>query len=223
MRSVFTRHFIMGFAVLMGILQVSASASIVDNAPSWRGNAGTTYAAWEFNTSSKTPVWNYGANEYGDVSIYVQPKQGDPWKSQWEGRYGVWMLSGTITADIPNSPVTGPGTSKQVRIQLIWKPEVGYEQTVPEIDMQTSYDEYCDYLSEGIGSIGILSNVAMGNGWNYTTYLIDWPYNPTGEVITIHGEIAVDQLVIDTICIPEPTTLAIMGFGMVAMWRLRKK
>ncbi|MHC4060649.1 MAG: PEP-CTERM sorting domain-containing protein [Planctomycetota bacterium] len=51
------------------------------------------------------------------------------------------------------------------------------------------------------------------DGWVSSLFMIDiWP-NPSEEWISIKGDIMVDELAIDTYCIPEPVTILLLGCG----------
>ena len=45
--------------------------------------------------------------------------------------------------------------------------------------------------------------------------------NPAFEIVRIDGAVMVDEIVIDTICIPEPASLALLGLGGLALMRRR--
>ena len=46
--------------------------------------------------------------------------------------------------------------------------------------------------------------------------------HPKFENIYISGSIMVDQVIIDTICIPEPITIALLGFGSLILIRRKR-
>lgn len=72
------------------------------------------------------------------------------------------------------------------------------------------------------------STYAAGDGWTYFTYLFEITPQPDWEVVGLNmsvptGEyIAVDQLAIDTRCIPEPATVLLLGLGGIALLRRRR-
>jgi hypothetical protein len=228
------RHVVV-LGVLVCLFSVPVAAAIVDNFSTlgrWaRNSEGSTYAAWDF-LSKTTPVmpddyYNpyFTLGEDEEVVDYlcatINPAPADrKWKSTLDGAAGVWALSGNIYAYIPNSPNTGVNTSKKVLTQLVWKPEVGYEGVTPGIDMQ---DNFCKTADDVDADISLVSTYALSNGWSYSAYLIEWPYNPTSETIHISSEIYVDSLIIDTYCIPEPATLGIISAGAVMLYLLRGK
>jgi hypothetical protein len=222
--------------VLVALLQVSAFASAyVDTAPSWRdaSDISTTLSIWTFSNNSKFGIQpdagSYNPNEdpltgddwYATVSPSLSEKR---WIPTLSGAYGVWALSGRIDAAIPNTDVTGPGTSKLIQIQLIWSPEAGYtiDTTGLTLGVTATNGDNCQTIIQAGATVDSTS-IPLNNGWYQTIWTVVWPYNPTLETIAITGNVYVDSLIVDTKCIPEPATLAIMGMGVVAMLRLRKK
>lgn len=192
--------------------------ALYDIAPSWRdvSNSSTTYAVWEFGTSGTA---GYGGSYYydgadsgwnvnGTPELVVNPLLG--WFLTLDEATGVWGLSGHISATIPNTSVTGAGTSKLIQVQLAWESETA-EQGVPTVYVN----------AEGICYDVSIPNEEIINGWTYTTYFVKLATNPTIENIEINGKIYVDSLIIDTICIPEPATLGMMSAGVMVLYLLR--
>jgi hypothetical protein len=194
--------------------------ALIDNAPSWRdeNNSNTTYAVWEFGTPGTAGYggsYHYdgadsGWNVNDEPELVVNPLLG--WFSTLDGATGVWGLSGHISAIIPNTSVTGAGTSKLIQVQLAWESETA-EQSVPTVYVN----------AEGICYDVSIANEEIINGWTYTTYFVELATNPIIENIEINGKIYVDSLIIDTICIPEPATLGIMGIGAIVLYLLRER
>ena len=44
-----------------------------------------------------------------------------------------------------------------------------------------------------------------------------------GCLFTIGGDVFVDQLVVDTICIPEPATMSLLALGGLALLRRKRR
>jgi hypothetical protein len=112
---------------------------------------------------------------------------------------------------VPNSP--DPNLWKDVWVQVTWRPTDGaLAQPIP-------------YLTDDQGDphdLLVESVTAMDAAWSLTTYAARIPFNPQYEVVGFRGDIDVDQVVIDTWCIPEPQTYGMLvGFGLIGfgVWR----
>jgi len=184
------------------------------NPPSWRGQDGSTFARWEFTDSSLTPQWDEGRNYYGQTIINVYPASGHSWVEQKNGAIGIWPLCGRIVVDIDNRPTEGP--EKWIQIQLVWTPKYGVAK--PGISITDN---------QNLKRTGFVPSIEMSMPdrlqWTYSVYNVIWPYNPTKERIEIFNSIYVDALIIDTLCLPEPSTYCILAAGAVFFYRVRKK
>jgi hypothetical protein len=145
-------------------------------------------------------------NRFGPPMLRVTPV-GD-----WIPDPGAWPLSGEIDVHIPNLPEIRP--HKEIWVQLTWMPGAldPFLPSVPVIGV-APFDSM--QMVQG-------DDIDLGNGWTHSLFMVTiWP-NPVEEWITIKGNIAVDQLVIDTICIPEPATVIILGIGGVLALNRKK-
>jgi hypothetical protein len=59
-------------------------------------------------------------------------------------------------------------------------------------------------------------------GWTLSVFQINLYPNPPQEWFTIKGDIIVDHLAIDTRCIPEPATVALLGLGALVVFRRKR-
>jgi len=199
---------------------ISASVFGMDiNPPTWRGLPASTAASWEFNADNPLPSPDWEQNPFGQSQTTVYSPH--PWLPLWGGMEGVWHLSGLIEIEIPNNPIER--SSKLLQIQLTWagqypgliRPVIGIEAErvnggyVPQQDIVL--------LSQTNINLGLTNEPGSGQYWNHTTYLYEITPNPLRETIWISGSILVDELVIDTICIPEPATLALLTLSCLAM------
>jgi hypothetical protein len=61
--------------------------------------------------------------------------------------------------------------------------------------------------------------------WYVYNFLITIPENPAWELIQLEfpESTNIEEIVIDTICIPEPVSVALLGLGLVPLLLRRKK
>ena len=172
-----------------------------------RGDDGSTWQQWDFSSNSTSPSPDAGSNPYGTPVMTVKPI-GD-----WIPGPGAWPLSGEIDIFIPNRPQ--PLERKEIWLQLTWQPG-GNDQspTMPDEPWVavTPFQRMEMYRTD-----------TTPNTWTHSLFEITiWP-NPPEEWITIKGDILVDQVIIDTICIPEPATVFLLGMGgLVTLTRKRR-
>lgn len=209
----------MRFTNLLKMLALVASLLLATNAafaddlypPPWtRGGPGTTFQQWEFSNGNPTPPPDLVNNPYGMPSLQAWPGTGQFWVDEWGGRQGMWPLSGTIEVTIPNRPLPLP--YKDIWVQITWAKQV-----------DTSTPVVWDMLSGIYGSLvqEIVLGPAPTGSWYHSIYQIHIEPNPVSEIVKIDGTLVVDQLVIDTICIPEPATIALLGLAGLMILRRR--
>lgn len=177
----------------------------LDAAP-WRGQDGTTYAAWEFSDDNLTPLADVENNPYGGSAMVVTPAPGHSWEAQYQGRTGLWPLSGKFEVGIDNRREANPW--KEIWLQLVWATKGG-EPIVSELEWGATAELINDIV------------IDPANGWHHSTYQMFIYPNPSHETIRVAGEIRVDDVIIETICIPEPISLLLLGVG--GLWTLRRR
>lgn len=185
-----------------------AQANLV---PPWRGEAGSTLQGWNFGSSIITPQPQMLLNPYGDPLLKVTPAGN--WISEIDGRQGVWPLSGEIDVYIPNLPEPNP--LKYIWVQVTWKPAEYRDIFLP------------DEPIVGVAPFDVMTTgkeqLQLPEGWVQSTFKITIEPNPPEEWITVKGNVLVDELVIDTICIPEPATICLLGLGGLVTLLRRKR
>jgi hypothetical protein len=181
--------------------------------PPWRGTQGATFQRWSFGDSSTSPSPDAGyVNPFGTPSLFIGDRA--VWFATIDTYTGVWT-PGTDEMDlqIPNTPTTGAGTQKTIWIEITWK-AAGLVARVPD-SLTVNVDPESDYTAINFTH----SDTSIGNGWFRTVEIVDiWP-NPTSEWITVKGDIYIDEITIDTKCIPEPATLLLIALGGLALRR----
>ncbi len=191
--------------VLASMILVAAlcacSAADDIHPPLWRAQPGTTYARWEFSTPDLNPLPDEFVNPNGTPATEIFP--GHDWLHEYGGRFGVWPLSGLIVVDIPNFPPPNP--HKVVWVQVTWSSPSPYAE--PDVD---------ELLFGRAGELIRRKPLPPDQDiqWWHDTYRLTIVPNPPREVIRLQGAIWVDELVIDTICVPEPSSLAFLGGTM---------
>jgi hypothetical protein len=198
--------------VLGFVAPTAARGELVD--PPWpRGAAGSTYQRWEFGTPEDEPPPEADAiTPYGDPSLKVNGHEWIDMDPSLGTRQGIWALSGEIDVFLYNSSIPRP--RKEVLIQIVWTPE-DPAQGSPALPFQPI--------------VGVASNPpalvvieppvdhVLADGWFRRDVWIRMEPNPHMEWITIKGNVLVDRLVIDTICIPEPASIALLSLGFVPL------
>ena len=201
-------------AVLVLLLLSAAAAALADDLypPVWRGQPNTTTQEWKFATSSPVTTPEPGfVNPYGVPHAHAYPGTGQNWVDLWGGRQGMWPLSGTIEVEIPNRPLPNP--QKLIWVQLTWAKQV--DSSAPVVWE----------LNSGIQGTRVKNDLVLGptgypypnDLWYHSVFQIVLPFNPTWEMVKIDGTLVVDQLVIDTWCIPEPSSLLALGTGLFGL------
>jgi hypothetical protein len=191
---------------LICFIAVSVSVS---GSPSWRtdppGLPPTTYQMWTFDDDDTLALPEISSNSYGmaEANIIVSGTVHTDlpgWYDTYLGRPGVWHGDlADVTLTIPNQPI--PNLYKEV-----WM-EVGCRGIFLG----------CDVISPqaGVTSLG-WSLVSAGQGWETLVFGFRIEPNPDLEVIHFllkNSGADVDYIIVDTICIPEPTALALLAVG----------
>jgi len=201
------------FFLCMAVALTTGSMAYAAYSPEWRGEPGSTYQLWEFGSDDLyIPVPDVNVNPYGASELRVTPATGHDWLDVYGDEHGIWPLSGEIDILIPNLDELRP--EKRIWILLKWQPvDNCFLPTAPLVGIS----------SPGFEGMSMeQTNMDIGTGWIYSIFdIVIWP-NPFEEWITIKGDILVDQLVIDTICIPEPATICLLGLGTLILLKKRR-
>lgn len=207
-------------AVVVGL---AAPAALADdlNPPEWRGQPNSTFQHWSFDSdlSDGAGSWApdvaenpFGAPDFYDYSLGT-------WTDGYEGRTGVYQLDSEydfelIEINLPNSPEPNP--VKWVRIQVVshWDGEV------LEPDVYIGGDEW-EITDSEIYPLDPEDQF----GWIYSRWDISIYPNPEFEEIDLYSfngyPLIIDQIVVDTICIPEPGTMGLLSLAGLALLRRR--
>ncbi len=193
------------------LLLQNAGASIV--VPPWRNEPGSTYQEWTFDTDASPATPEFSNNLYGQVTATVdvqgeffgfQPR----WYPQFLGRTGVWCGAEiTLLMQVPNVPIQNE--YKEIWVEMEFRGEL----TEPIISPNPG------------GVVTELSrNVAnTPDGWLILNASWKIVPNPFAEDMTLHivcdDGANINYVSADTICLPEPATIALLGLGLMVLIR----
>jgi len=127
----------------------------------------------------------------------------------------VWGRTGVLTGfeagswDIYNFTHDQP--FKEIWLQITWAGDV--EIWMEPVDVP------------GVLEVELVEEIDLGGGWKHTTFRSLISPNPDWEAIELWGEgglIAIDQIVIETYCVPEPATMMLLGLGGLGLLRRKR-
>ena len=156
----------------------------------------------------------YNPYETSMLSPLLRVSPGNAWSDIVDQRQGIWALDGGINISIPNWPEQRP--EKEIWLQVTWK-QAGFIDCV------------CDQPTVGVATDPLYDTLQMcqidtpaADGWTHTLFKINIFPNPNEECISITGDIFLDQVVVDTNCIPEPASFVLIGGGALLALRRRR-
>lgn len=212
--------------LLVGSLLVAGPAQADDLVPpAWRGKPGTAFAQWEFDTPANPIAPDLWSDPSPIKDPFAEPFPGElqMWLDTWGGRQGVWPMSGEIFIFMPNTDIANE--YKDIYVQLTWAQQAPNEfpSALVGLTRQGSMPGAGLAMQETsrtpIGPTG----EPFGDGqWYHSIFQLRIYPNPTEEWIYLSGAVMVDEVVVDTICVPEPMTLGLLGLGSLALLRGRR-
>ena len=197
---------------VISLSSVSFAALNDVNPPAWRGLPGSTMQVWDFSYPDNPAIPEVVVNPYGNPTVTLTEGQYYP---TYNGADGVWRVTaiGSIDVYIPNTQDTGPDTWKEIILQISYADPYGQPGweipilTVPAAESVTRVD-----------------SLILPNGYYHDTYHIIIRPNPPEEIIdlvSIQCAMYVDQIIVDTICLPEPATISMLGLGLLGFIKRR--
>ena len=192
--------------------------------PTWREAPNTTFQAWEFSDDSNPAEPDDYENPYGTPVATILGKFTNPRKDTWWieedlnfDRQGIWHIGDQMTLDIPNDPTLRP--LKKIRLQITYDGGLTVPEPQPWIDVEAS---------DGAQTVDfeLVNRVVLDEYYVHDTYDIVLEPNPSHETIWItpyYCQIYIDEIVVDTICVPEPSSLLLLTLGAGALSLLLRR
>jgi hypothetical protein len=203
----------MTVAVVFGISAASVRADDIYPPPWTRGLADTTFQDWTFTTDvNPSPADEALANPYGTPQATISGA-GNVWHQFYDNHNGVWTLASGASMDlyIPNTPRDNT-RYKDVHTQVTWEPNLSEEAPVVMVN--------------GIASEPVFTVQVGDTGWFQSVYDTRLDANPDSEDVVITGSYSLGEVVIDTQCVPEPSSLALLAMGAFGLagfvWRRKR-
>ena len=110
--------------------------------------------------------------------------------------------------EFPNYPPPNP--YKDIWVQITWAPEAQYGE--PTVKVQP------EGIEPGvIVPLDPQSPIDMPGTWYHSTYKVRIEPNPPWELIVIQGSVYVDEVVVDTYCVPEPGGMLALITGSLGL------
>ena len=184
------------------------------SSPSWAVNPNSTFQQWSFNGTEPNrgpvaPDDGGSGNGFGIPALYVFGNSAQRLDGAWN------LVTDEMDIRIPNSPELR--SLKEKQIELIWM--AGQGGPLPPQPSVNVTPVYAD--GRHVYPQVLLSSEDQTGGWTKTVFSVDITPNPASEWIYIKGGIIVDHVSVNTICIPEPTTIGLLIGG--AFMAIRRK
>lgn len=215
-------------AVLLMVLAVQCGLRAGLSLPEWIGGPGTVHAEWSRwdvaegvfipDTWSAAEASALSLADAPDAMVYE-----DAWfVNSLDGRDGVLMLKGLGYSNmdffVPNYK---DGMLKEIRFEITYQ-AIGYS---PNLGLEA-------FVGQAPLTSGILGPYFDGRQveeghWITEAYRFviasccDYEFVTLGFGYSGDTAIAVDRVVIDTVCVPEPATMGILALGAMVLMRRR--
>ena len=236
-----TIKFLTAAAFVLGLTLFSIGAAHADykNPPGWDGNPYFTHQTWNFHETPDAydefdnPVFypEYDDNPYGiPEMIHDDFLSTAVWHDTWEGRSNVWQYDDTSIVDffVPNSP--NPDLTKEVWFQATYYTTDGGQIS----EDSWIYPEPAELFPDGVGvSFAQVSREAVDGeaGWYHETWMGTIFPQPELEDFCIFFDdgagnpatVYLDQVDIDTRCVPIPGAVWLLGSGLIGFAGIRRR
>lgn len=210
--------FLFGF---LGVLLTSNNIFADDVlAPSWRGDPSSVYGIWDSfgnQFADESNAWDVGLDWPYFEALFFQILD------EYEGRTNVANIPMDLYMNFFIDNYDIPNPQKLVRVQVTYyRISGGIGGAYPQHFFVNSPEGNSDAPAVPV------EEYDWGGGWITAAYDFSIFPNPTEEEISIMFESLpsgayIDQVVIDTKCVPIPGALWLLGSGLVCLVGVRKK
>ena len=187
--------------------------------PDWRGLEGTTYQEWRFDNDTNPAVPEVINNDYGIATASITVGlMGSGWLDDpmLGTQTGVWDIGGDdgqILLDIDNRPLALD--YKEIWLQVTYYQSIG---GAPIVDVPGA---------QLVSSQTVLiEEDIMGMGWYLDQSVWRIEPNPSHEQVILTGDSGgsvIDQIVVDTYCVPEPASIVLLILGSFVAFKKRRQ
>lgn len=209
--------------VLLSAAVLMSSAALADDLypPAWRGEPGSTFQHWTFDTQPANMydiAPDIDQNPFGAPAIIDSYGDYGEWLDTYEGRQGVWHAYWDFWIDLPNDPEPRPAKDILVQFTYYYDDPTGWDNGRPIIGDV--------FVGSGTFDVSLVQEFQLEGNWYYSQWAIHIEPNPDFESLYViadddYSELYFDQIVVDTICIPEPASLGLLMLGGLALLRRR--
>jgi hypothetical protein len=219
------------------------------NAPGWDKDPYFTHQSWSFsnattpgqpiaadpgytNASGSPTLTFQGAQWVGDMGMVYDPGTFE----ELGNRSGGWQISGPVTdsslffIEVPN--VANRAMQKEVWFELTFR--VSDMQLAGSIIDRVSFDCYADGIQDSAHKFsysnqtgGVIGVDMFSQIWLRFEGKFSFFPQPGSELLVLKGSldagqnVVLDQVDVDTHCIPEPTTMSLLLVGAFGLLRRR--
>jgi hypothetical protein len=220
----FTLLLLLGFCV-------STLASPSSNVWWDRSDNGAVYAEWYFTTPDNPampeeysgPGTPTALVDASGVSHFLDPG----WYATYLGKTGVWHGDLTmINLSLDNIPIANP--YKEIWVTVCFRGELLPSDNYPDFPADEYGPKVTPLVPGGVADVMEIGRYFSVDQDMWRILEIGWRIypNPLYEDIFLafHNSGAdIDYIIVDTICIPEPATLLILGLGSVLLLAKRRQ
>ncbi len=199
--------------------------------PEFRGDNLSVQAEWEFNDGGANPsdpsfynqVPGENNEQVSDDTLRTASMTNMTWSNgpDNDGRWTADANGGNITFDLTNW--VDSMSLKQISVQTTFGPDVEGTEDNPFVWQITAVDNEIGTVPQENINYQFTEAYPAPEGLGYLQEMWQIEPNPDYEqiVLSVPEGTFVDQVMIDTVSLPEPASLALFGMGALALMRHR--